>query len=203
MYEEIIEYVKKDDFSPTIFSNFMDSLFIFDYNAEENIKVILANQGKAEIAELDYSKLTLKEIFSVLTNIYQQAYNLVYPSMMYKTGNLAKIMDRLQELDHAPKNKGFDDRKYLYLRNLIIKATTASAFTKHRVIIEYSGLLWFYIDNKALERADVQINYLDEIELHKYMEALMKNGWIFTFEPEYDAKWIVYPDKRLQKLIGE
>lgn len=77
-----------------------------DYDLLE--KNALKKQGKKEIEELDFSKLSLREIFGALDGIYSKACSLAYPSQMYSTGVLASIADRLEQLDKSPEKGGFD-----------------------------------------------------------------------------------------------
>ena len=200
MYEELIEYVKKDDFSPTIFSNILDSYFItcFDNKILDNL---LKEQNKTEIKELCYSKLKLGEIFAVLCGIYHQNKPLKYANDMWQSGKLKEVIYRLQELDVAPADSTFDERKYYQFRNLIIEACRCSAFTKNRIIIDFDGTIRFYLDKKDLPEIKRNSNFKNKFELWEYLHAIEKKNWINIFEPEYDDYWVIYPGERLLKIL--
>ena len=200
MYEHLIGYVKKDDFSPTIFSNLLDSYYIASFD-KKFLNKILKNQAKNEIMELDYSCLKLEEIFEVLNGIYCQNTPLKYASEMYETGKLHKLIQRLEELDVEPPKGEFDNRKYYQLRNLIILACQSSAFTKNRIIIDFDGNIKFYIDSKELPEVKRNCNFKDKLELWKYLRAIEKNLWIKILEPEHDCYWVIYPEERLLDIL--
>jgi len=200
MYQDLIKYINGTDFSPTIFSGMLDSFFI-SYFDEALLDKILIEQEKKEIKELDYSILKLEEIFAVLNGIYKYNPPLAYCTEMWKMGKLGEIANRLTILDVSPKLGEFDDRKYYYFRNLIILASQESGFTQHRLILSFDGKLRFFSKKKDLSEIIIDTPVNDKKEIWKYLKALQMRHWIEIFEPEIKDYWIIYPNKRLLKLI--
>lgn len=203
MYKELINYVKTADFSPSIFYNFLDSDYIMSYYNPKIMTNILKKQNKTsfeDIIDLDYSKLNLEEVLTLLNCIYKVNYNLSYPSKMYKEGKLELLIDRLAALDDDKKYKKFDDRIYLKLRNLFIKSSLYTAFSDNRFIVSFDSHLKFYEKSKNLNFVDIYLD-LTHFSLKQYLFALSENKWIKIYEPEYENYFVIYPDVKLQKII--
>lgn len=65
MYQSVIEFMRKDEehFLAGILYDLLQHSFMTDYSHGHNLKNALKKQGKKEIEELDFSKLSLREIF--------------------------------------------------------------------------------------------------------------------------------------------
>ena len=200
MYKEIVNYVKKADFSPTIFSCILDDYNVMDIKSRI-LKKIFKNQGKTDIMQLDYSNLKLEEIFAVLSGIYGQETPLKYVSDMWESGKLRQVCDRIEELDYELSKNEFDDRKYYHLRNLIINSCKYSAFSKNRIILDFDGTIKYFADKKDLPEVKINCNFKDKFELFKYLIAIEKRLWINILEPELYEYWVIYPGKRLLEIL--
>lgn len=204
MYQSVIEFMRKDEenFSAGILYDLLQHSFMTDYSHGHNLKNALKKQGKKEIEELDFSKLSLREIFGALDGIYSKACSLAYPSQMYSTGVFASIADRLEQLDKSPEKGGFDERKYLHIRNLLIAACDASAFKKNRLILDPDeGIITFYAGANNLVKNDVRLNAGSKLETWTYLNAVIKNKWITIYEPEYEHFYIIFPDERMKEFL--
>ncbi len=113
------------------------------------------------IYDINYSVLNLSDTIAVLNAIYLQDDNLACPSKMFGNRKLYMIADRLEGLDVLPEKGKFDDRKYYKIRNLLLMAMKASAFTKHRLIANFQNELLFFNDCKELN--EVRINLKQKI----------------------------------------
>lgn len=138
MYEEIVKFIRdKNRFSPTILYDILRSEYMIDYFALQKTEKVMQRQKVNSIYDINYSMLNLSDTIAVLNAVYLQDNNLVCPSKMFNDGKLFLIANRLDQLDIPPINGAFDDRKYYKIRNLLLMAMRASAFTGHRLISLY------------------------------------------------------------------
>lgn len=164
----------------------------------------MQKQGVNSIYDIDYSVLNLPDTLAVLYAIYLQDNNLVCPSEMFKSGKLSLIADRLEELDVPPKNGDFDDRVYYRLRNLMVMAMKASAFTRHRLLVYGSNNeLRFFNECKELNEVKIKLSTENFGETMKYLFAIEKRKWILIFAPEYSEDKVIYPGERVKQLLNE
>lgn len=163
----------------------------------------MQEQGVNSIYDIDYSVLNLADTLAVLYAIYLQDNNLVCPSEMFKSGKLSLIADRLEELDVSPKNGDFDDRVYYRLRNLMVMAMKAPAFTRHRLLIYSNNELRFFNEFKELNEVKIKLPTENFFETMKYLFAIEKRKWIQIFEPEYSKDKVIYPGERTKQLFDE
>lgn len=121
---------------------------------------------------------------------------------MYSTGVFAPIAYRLEQLDKSPEKGGFDERKYLHIRNLLIAACDASAFKKNRLILDpHEGIIMVYAGENNLVKNDVRLNAGSKLETWTYLNAVIKNKWITIYEPEYEHFYIIFPDERMKEVL--
>lgn len=125
-----------------------------------------------------------------------QANNLVCPSKMFSSGKLGIIADRLEQLDVAPTKGKFDERKYFYCRNLVLMAMGATAFTRHRLILQQDNKLHFFNDCKELNEVKVEFATKDFAETMYYLEAAHERKWMLICEPDYCDYYVLYPGER-------
>ena len=153
MYEEIVKFIRdKNRFSPTILYDILRSEYMIDYFALQKTEKVMQRQKVNSIYDINYSILNLSDTIAVLNAVYLQDNNLVCPSKMFNDGKLFLIANRLDQLDIPPINGAFDDRKYYKIRNLLLMAMRASAFTGHRLIVNFQNELLFFNDSKELSR---------------------------------------------------
>lgn len=203
MYEEIVKFIRdKNRFSPTILYDILRSEYMIDYFALQKTEKVMQRQKVNSIYDINYSILNLSDTIAVLNAVYLQDNNLVCPSKMFNNGKLFLIANRLDQLDIPPINGAFDDRKYYKIRNLLLMAMRASAFTGHRLIVNFQNELLFFNDSKELN--EVRINFQSENfgETLKYLHAIADRKWIKIFEPEFVEYYVIYPGERIQNMLN-
>ena len=81
-------------------------------------------------------------------------------------------------------------------------AMRASAFTGHRLIVNFQNELLFFNDSKELN--EVRINFQSENfdETLKYLHAIADRKWIKIFEPEFVEYYVIYPGERIENMLN-
>lgn len=102
MYEEVVNFIRKKQFSPTILYNILESEYMIDYFALQKTEKVIKKQNVHSIFEINYSVLNLSDTIAVLNAIYLQESNMACPSKMFNDGKLSLIANRLEQLDVPP-----------------------------------------------------------------------------------------------------